>query len=167
MRIALRINNREFALEITNTKCVDTYSGYTLDELLSKHAQEPDQGLTLIPTDARIPIKYPTPSAKPHVSPSVVAEIKLRTAGLIRCSCIHYETGLATPGACTECAEAGRHSGGCEVQGCEHGFITALCYCLRPGYVKCFECGMSNEHTSVCANCSPQDTEMYTEGTAV
>lgn len=57
---------------------------------------------------------------------------------------------------CEECEESHGHSGGCTIMGCEYGKILLYnqCYCIREGYVKCFECTTdSAAHSLQCANC--------------
>jgi len=95
----------------------------SLEELMRKHAQEPNQGLVLTNSVSTIPVPNPTPPAKPYISPNRVAEPKL-----VSCPCV-FDDRTITEFACTECAEAGRHSGGCEIEGCEYGYIKAVCWC--------------------------------------
>lgn len=189
MRIAIELRNRrlEFKVsfnQIESVHPVETHThtdGYIYvhnnGENTKKYRMEsepiPGEALTnlikfrnglpmdTVPITLGVQVEHTSLPTEPHISPSIVTETQF-----VRCPCVAYLEGFSTLPACTECTEAGRHSGGCAVLGCEHGWIKSPCYCVRPGYVKCFECDIANEHTIVCANCSP-DTGSDTGNTAV
>ena len=96
--------------------------------------------------------QYPVPTMDPgQLKGESVPKPPIKEYNYTLCPCLENFDY-----ACEECATAiGGYSGGCSVTGCVAGRILATddCYCIRPGFVKCFECTVDTPHSTQCSNC--------------
>jgi len=176
MKLAIRINNHEWELSFKHSNygaALNPIPPPSLEEILAKYSQEPDNGFILTP----VPVINTEPVFKADVSsdetvhdshidetglskvPEAITteyldEILTTNVPIVRsnytpCPCLKGPK-------CVECTDAiGNHSGGCLVQYCMAGLVKIFepCYCTQPGYVMCFECNLRGEHSLQCTNC--------------